>query len=151
MEHLAKRTMPIQLRSLQNSINLCFSSYNILNFTRNFKLIFSQLLFLLNFASHGPTRTASLFFYPGFVLVIYGHFHLSFTLISFVAFYLKDKLCSLLLNKQAVLCLAFCSTLNPPWDDIIAQVTNVGQVGFHIYRGFSGRRNVSIDIHSVCI
>jgi hypothetical protein len=35
----------------------CFASFHLLNFTRNLKLIFSQLPFLVNFA---PTRTASL-------------------------------------------------------------------------------------------
>jgi hypothetical protein len=40
------------------NLNLCFSSftYVLLNFTKNLKLIFSQLPFLANFASHRPDR-----------------------------------------------------------------------------------------------
>jgi hypothetical protein len=47
------------------------------------------------------TRTASLVFDPGFVIVIHSHFHLSFTLTSFAALYFMDEIRSDLLNKQA--------------------------------------------------
>jgi hypothetical protein len=40
-------------------------------------------------------------FDPGFVPVVLGHFHPSFTFKSFAAFYFIDELGSVLLNKQA--------------------------------------------------
>jgi hypothetical protein len=43
-------------------------------------------------------QTASLVFYPGFVLVVHSQFTY---LITFAAFYFMDKLGKLLLNKQA--------------------------------------------------
>jgi hypothetical protein len=75
-------------------LNLCIFNYHLLKFTRNLKLIFSQLPFLLNYASDPDC-------FPGFVLVINRYFHLSFTIRSFDTFYFMDELGSVLLNKQA--------------------------------------------------
>jgi hypothetical protein len=98
MENLAKR-ISTHTTLFTPKLTLCFSSYHR-NFTRNLKLVI-LLLFLFNYACH---PAASLVFDPGFVFVFHRHFHLSFSLTSFAAFYFMDELGTVLLNTQAFLC-----------------------------------------------
>jgi hypothetical protein len=60
---------------------------------------------ILNFASCPYCFSV---FLPGFLFVIHSHFHLSFTITSFAAFYFMDKLGLVLRNKQAFFFICSC-------------------------------------------
>jgi hypothetical protein len=121
-------TLPIQLYSLQNSTFAFLAiTFPISQETQN-----SSFRSFLSYLALPSIRTASLFINPGFVLIIHSHFHLSFTLSSFAAFYFMDKLGTVLLNEQAFLCLAFCDTLNPPQSHLCLMF-----ISFHVISYFS--------------
>jgi hypothetical protein len=80
-------TLPKEFRQFNSTHSKCqplLSSCHLLNFKRNLKLTFSCLLFQPNLVFHLDYFSG---FLPWLFFFIHSHFHLSFTLNSFTAFY----------------------------------------------------------------